>query len=86
MQIHEREQAERAERSDPVPRGRQEEPPHAHGVVMRQRVCQLHEPPGGSLSSVSGIMLLLSAAYVFGCAFRSFLPRADVRRICLFDT
>jgi hypothetical protein len=26
------------------------------------------------------------AAYVFGCAFRSFLPRADVQRICLFDT
>jgi len=32
------------------------------------------------------IMLVLSAAYVFGCAFRSFLPRADVQRICLFDT
>src|ERR1700755_2675936 len=32
------------------------------------------------------IMLLLSGAYVFGCAFRSFLPRADVQRICLFDT
>src|SRR5579864_4690612 len=32
------------------------------------------------------IMLMLSAAYVFGCAFRSFLPRADVQRICLFDT
>jgi hypothetical protein len=31
-------------------------------------------------------MLLLCAAYVFGCAFRSFLPRADVQRICLFDT
>jgi hypothetical protein len=31
-------------------------------------------------------MLLLSAAYVFGCAFRSFLPRADIQRICLFDT
>jgi hypothetical protein len=31
-------------------------------------------------------MLLLSAAYVFGCAFRSLLPRADVQRICLFDT
>jgi hypothetical protein len=30
-------------------------------------------------------MLLLCAAYVFGCAFRSFLPRADVQRICLFD-
>src|ERR1700761_7368686 len=32
------------------------------------------------------LMLLLSAAYVFGCAFRSFLPRADVQRICLFDS
>ena len=31
-------------------------------------------------------MLLLCAAYVFGCAFRSLLPRADVQRICLFDT
>ncbi len=31
-------------------------------------------------------LLLLSAAYVFGCAFRSILPRADVERICLFDT
>jgi hypothetical protein len=49
---------------------------------------QFHEQPAGSLGSTSGIglMLLLSAAYVFGCAFRSFLPRADVQRICLFDT
>jgi hypothetical protein len=49
---------------------------------------QLHEQPTGSLGSTSGVrlMLLLSAAYVFGCAFRSFLPRADVQRICLFDT
>jgi len=39
----------------------------------------------GSTSSIE-IMLLLSAAYVFGCAFRSCLPRADVQRICLFDT
>ncbi|MFZ3360041.1 MAG: hypothetical protein WA177_14895 [Xanthobacteraceae bacterium] len=31
-------------------------------------------------------LLLLCAAYVFGCAFRSILPRADVQRICLFDT
>ena len=31
-------------------------------------------------------LALLSAVYVFGCAFRSFLPRADVERICLFDT
>lgn len=49
---------------------------------------QLHEQPTGSLGSASGIelMLLLCAAYVFGCAFRSFLPRADVQRICLFDS
>ena len=42
----------------------------------------------GSPSHTSRIelMLLLCAAYVFGCAFRSFLPRADVQRICLFDT
>lgn len=31
-------------------------------------------------------LLLLCAAYVLGCAFRSLLPRADVQRICLFDT
>jgi hypothetical protein len=44
--------------------------------------------PRTELGSVAGIelMLLLCAAYVFGCAFRSLLPRADVQRICLFDT
>jgi hypothetical protein len=49
---------------------------------------QLHDRSIGSLGSTSGVelMLLLSAAYVFGCAFRSFFPRADVQRICLFDT
>src|SRR4029077_16862691 len=49
---------------------------------------QLHQQPTGGLGGPSGIelMLLLCAAYVFGCAFRSFLPRADVQRICLFDT
>ena len=48
----------------------------------------LQGPRTGGLGSTSGIglMLLLCAAYVFGCAFRSFLPRADVQRICLFDT
>jgi hypothetical protein len=30
--------------------------------------------------------LALSAAYVFGCAFRSILPRADVQRIGLVDS
>jgi hypothetical protein len=46
---------------------------------------QLHEQQTGSTSGIE-LMLLLCAAYVFGCAFRSFLPRADVQRICLFDT
>src|SRR5271168_2586503 len=47
---------------------------------------ELHH--AGNSGRVPGmeIMLLLSAAYVFGCAFRSLLPRADVQRICLFDT
>jgi hypothetical protein len=46
------------------------------------------ERPADSLGTPSnlGLMLLLCAAYVFGCAFRSFLPRADVQRICLFDS
>jgi hypothetical protein len=48
----------------------------------------LQQPRTGSLVSTFDIefMLFLSAAYVSGCAFRSFLPRADVQRICLFDT
>jgi hypothetical protein len=46
------------------------------------------EPRAGHLGGTPGIetMLFLCAAYVFGCAFRSVLPRADVQRICLFDT
>lgn len=49
---------------------------------------QFSEQPAGALSTSSeiGLMLLLCAGYVFGCAFRSILPRADVQRICLFDT
>jgi hypothetical protein len=43
---------------------------------------ELHAQPVGSME----LMLMLCAAYVFGCAFRSVLPRADVQRICLFDT
>jgi hypothetical protein len=49
---------------------------------------EFHEHQSGNLGNSSdlGLMLLLSAGYVFGCAFRSLLPRADVQRICLFDT
>jgi hypothetical protein len=50
---------------------RQFQPQQAHGL-------------DGAYST--SLMLILCAAYVFGCAFRSFLPRADVQRICLFDT
>ncbi len=48
----------------------------------------LHESRTDGFHSPSNVqlMLLFSAAYVFGCAFRSLLPRADVQRICLFDT
>jgi len=51
---------------------------------------ELHDQPVGNLD-LGGtpnieLMLLLCAGYVFGCAFRSVLPRADVQRICLFDT
>jgi hypothetical protein len=47
---------------------------------------KLHAPPIGERIPGMEPVLLLCAAYVFGCAFRSFLPRADVQRICLFDT
>jgi hypothetical protein len=32
------------------------------------------------------LIVFVAAVYVFGCAFRAVLPRADVQRICLFDT
>src|SRR6202030_4613998 len=50
------------------------------------RVLPEQSPGGLGTSSGVELMLLLCAVYVFGCAFRSFLPRADVQRICLFDT
>ena len=47
---------------------------------------QLHDQPSCSLGpSGIGLMLLLSAAYVFGCAFRSFLPRADFAALIAHD-
>ena len=53
-------------------------------LLYRQFHHQVPDTP--SSTSDVGLMLALCAAYVFGCAFRSFLPRADVQRICLFDT
>jgi len=36
--------------------------------------------------SARRVQLLLSAFYVFGCAFRSVIPVYDIPRICLFDS
>ncbi len=41
---------------------------------------------GGNRAFTAEPLALLCAVYVFGCTFRSVLPRADVQRICLFDT
>ena len=61
--------------------------PHPMGRLLGASAAGL-TPPADNAVSAPGLelMLLLCAAYVFGCAFRSFLPRADVQRICLFDT
>ncbi|HEY7307963.1 MAG TPA: hypothetical protein VH643_01250 [Gemmataceae bacterium] len=39
-----------------------------------------------AISLLQRQQLLLSAVYVFGCGFRSILPRADVQRIGLYDS
>lgn len=54
--------------------------------LLLYREFQQHPADSRGDTPTIEIMLLLCAAYVFGCAFRSFLPRADVQRICLFDT
>lgn len=36
-------------------------------------------------TGIGGVQLLLSGFYVFGCAFRSFLPVYDIPRMCLVD-
>ena len=59
------------------------------GVNIAVLCALFHEfyaQPASNFGSASGFEFLLCAAYVFGCAFRSLLPRADVQRICLFDT
>ena len=52
----------------------------AAGLKRRQ-----HSMPGEEYSA-RRLQLLLSAGYVFGCAFRSFLPVYDVPRITLVDS
>src|ERR1700712_4267692 len=50
------------------------------------REFQNSAPGSADGPAATHLMLVLCAAYVFGCAFRSVLPRADVQRICLFNT
>ena len=49
-------------------------------------VLPVSRATGDPASPTRRRQLLLSAPFVFGCAFRSVFPRADVQRICLFDT
>jgi hypothetical protein len=53
--------------------------------VLHRQFCR-RTPDGGYGAFRIELVVLLCAAYVFGCAFRSVLPRADIQRICLFDT
>jgi hypothetical protein len=43
-------------------------------------------PAGTETDTASYVQLLLSAMYVFGCAFRSVLPVYDIERIVLVDS
>jgi hypothetical protein len=56
-------------------------------LLLGLRACY-RANPFGAPKAIFAIepLALLSAVYVFGCAFRSILPRADVQRICLFNT
>jgi nitrate reductase gamma subunit len=54
-------------------------------LILHRRLRNKAIAPSSRILGLE-LMVLLCAAYVFGCAFRSLLPRADVQRICLFDT
>jgi hypothetical protein len=51
-------------------------------VVLQRRQPSIHP----DTYALRKLQLLLSAGYVFGCAFRSFVPVFDVPRLCLFDS
>ena len=56
-------------------------------LLLGLRACY-RANPFGAPKAIFAIepLAFLSAVYVAGCAFRSILPRADVQRICLFNT
>jgi hypothetical protein len=56
-------------------------------VLLRLQARFRNQPPSPRTTAFAvEPLLLLCTVYVLGCAFRSALPRADVQRICLFDT
>ncbi len=55
----------------------------SHSAVSLQRRKSVL---GAELYASRRVQLMLSAGYVFGCAFRSVNPVYDVQRLCLFDS
>ncbi|MES1204450.1 MAG: hypothetical protein ABUS79_00810 [Pseudomonadota bacterium] len=54
-------------------------------------VIRLRRRTGGAVAGATrvaapGALPILAAVFVFGCAFRAFLPRAEAQRICLYDS
>ena len=55
----------------------------ASAVAVGRRTPDAHGALSGGLPR---LQLLLSAGYVFGCAFRSLFPVFDVQRMCVVDS
>jgi hypothetical protein len=49
-------------------------------------VVPVRRAPDDPAYAIRRRQLILSAPFVFGCAFRSVFPRADVQRICVVDS
>jgi hypothetical protein len=56
------------------------------GAWVLAGVLPLRRAAGDPAFPTRRRQLLLSAPFVFGCAFRSVFPRADVQRICVVDS
>src|SRR6266511_107863 len=58
------------------------------GLLTRFWMKHLKKPHGSrpKTYALQRRQLSLSTSFVLGCAFRSFLPRADVQRITLVDS
>src|SRR5262245_32651031 len=55
-------------------------------VWVARSVTRTRPGEARSLDGRTRAHLALSAVFTAGCAFRSFLPRAEAQRICLVDT